>query len=289
MMQTAAVFAGAAVIKVDLPPPDAETLPGVPWGAVEAFPTPAYWTYQVIARRICGTPIRYRLGSTLAEEVAACLLGGHGIPANVGVAAFQNLRSRGALQGAPTETQLMDLLSEPLAIEGRQVRYRFARQKARYLSAALSRLSEEDPPLTNGRALRDWLIQLPGIGFKTASWVARNWLDADDVAILDIHILRAGALARFFDEDLSVERNYLELEERFLRFSKAIGVRPSELDAVMWHEMMSSPRTITQLMGGNRSGVRPRSSTMTPVSDMPSVRRRAHKGSTDPRQARLVE
>lgn len=289
MMQTAAVFTGAAVIKVDLPPPEAEALPGVPWGAVEAFPTPAYWTYQVIARRICGTPIRYRLGSTLAEEVAACLLGGHGIPAAIGVAAFHKLRSRGILQGAPTEDELVGLLSEPLDIDGRQVRYRFARQKARYLSAALARLSAEEPPLTSGRALRDWLTQLPGVGFKTASWVARNWLDADDVAILDIHILRAGALAHFFDEALSVERNYLELEDRFLRFSNAIGVRPSELDAVMWHEMMSSPRTITQLMGGSRSGVRPSASTMAPVSDLPLVRRRSHKGSTDPRQARLIE
>ena len=289
MMQTAAVFTGAAVIKVDLPPPDAETLPGVPWGAVEAFPTPAYWTYQVIARRICGTPIRYRLGSTLAEEVAACLLGGHGIPAAVGVAAFQKLRSCGALQGTPTEAQIGELLSEPLDIDGRHIRYRFARQKARYLSAALARLSVEQPPLTSGRALRDWLIQLPGVGFKTASWVARNWLDADDGAILDIHILRAGALARFFDEDMSVERNYLELEERFLRFSKAIGVRASELDAVMWHEMMSSPRTITQLMGGSRNGVRLSETAMAPVSDLPLVRRRPHKGRSDPRQARLIE
>ena len=87
MMQTAVAFTGAAVIKVDLRPPDTETLPGVSRGAVEAFPTPAYWTYQVIARRICGTPVRYRLGRNLAEEVAACLLGGHGIPAAVGVSA----------------------------------------------------------------------------------------------------------------------------------------------------------------------------------------------------------
>ena len=62
---------------------------------------------------------------------------------------------------------------------------------------------------------------------KTASWVARNWLNADDIAILDIHILRAKALARFFDENLTVERNDLELEEQFLRFAQAIGVRPS--------------------------------------------------------------
>lgn len=289
MTQSAAVLAGPVIVKVDLPPPDSDALPGVPWGAIEAFPSPAYWTYQVIARRVCGTQLRHRLGSSLAEEVAACLLGGHGIPASIGIAAFQKLRSHGVLDGKATESELFGLLSEPLDIDGRKIRYRFARQKARYLSVALSRLALELPPLTNGRALRDWLVQLPGIGFKTASWVARNWLDADDVAILDIHILRAGALARFFQEELTVERNYLELEEQFLRFSQAIGVRPSELDAVMWHEMMSSPRTVTQLMGGSRSGVRLKLPAGKPLSALSSTRRRSHKGCSDARQARLIE
>jgi N-glycosylase/DNA lyase len=289
MTQSAAVFAGAAVIQVDLPAADTDTLPGVPWGAIEAFPSPAYWTYQVIARRVCGTPTRHRLGASLAEEVGACLLGGHGIPANVGLAAFRMLQSLGAFAGAPTESELFELLSKPLNVDGRQIRYRFARQKARYLSKALGRLAIEKPPLSSGRALRDWLMQLPGIGFKTASWVARNWMDADDVAILDIHILRAGALARFFDENLTVERNYLQLEAQFLRFAEAIGVRPSELDAVMWFEMMSSPRTITQLMGGNRSGVRPQLSAERSAARSPSGRGRSHKSRADTHQARLID
>lgn len=112
-------------------------------------------------------------------------------------------------------------------VGGRFVRYRFAKQKARYLAAALQKLSTEHPPLSSGRALRDWLLDVPGIGYKTASWVARNWLDADDVAILDIHILRAGLLGKFFESNLTVERHYLQLEEQFIRFSKGLGVRAS--------------------------------------------------------------
>jgi endonuclease III len=41
-------------------------------------------------------------------------------------------------------------------------------------------------------------MSLPGIGPKTASWIARNWLDADDVAILDIHIMRVGQVIGLF-------------------------------------------------------------------------------------------
>lgn len=60
MKQTAAVFVGRAAIQVELPPIEAEVLPGVAWGAIEAFPSPAYWTYQVLARRLIAQPVRYR-------------------------------------------------------------------------------------------------------------------------------------------------------------------------------------------------------------------------------------
>lgn len=249
-MQLGAIFMDQVVFNVELPQAEAEVLPGVPWGSMEAFPTPAYWAYQVYARRLTGNRINYKLGDTLKEEVGACLLGGHGIPANVGIAAFHHVKARGAFgEKPPKEEILFEWLQEPIALDGRLVRYRFAKQKARYLSAALQKLSAERPPLSSGKELRDWLLDIPGIGYKTASWVARNWLDADDVAILDIHILRAGLLGKFFEDNLTVERNYLELEEQFIRFSKGLGVRASELDALMWLEMMSSPSTVHSIMG----------------------------------------
>lgn len=249
-MQLGAIFMEQVVFNVELPKAEAEVIPGVQWGAMEAFLTPAYWAYQVYARRLTGNRINYKLGVTLKEEVGACLLGGHGIPANVGIAAFHHVKGHGAFdEHPPSEDTLHKWLSEPLAIDGRQVRYRFAKQKARYLSAALQKLSVERPPLATGKELRDWLLEIPGIGYKTASWVARNWLDADDVAILDIHILRAGLLGKFFESNLTVERNYLELEDQFIRFSKGLGVRASELDALMWLEMMSSPATVHSIMG----------------------------------------
>ncbi|WP_339496113.1 MULTISPECIES: 8-oxoguanine DNA glycosylase [Pseudomonas] len=249
-MQLGAIFMDHVVFNVELPTPDTEVIPGVPWGAIEAFPTPAYWAYQVYARRLQGERINYKLGATLKEEVGACLLGGHGIPASVGLAAFQHVKTRGAFgDQPPSEDMLLEWLKEPIAVEGRTVRYRFAKQKARYLAAALQKLATECAPLSTGRALRDWLLDVPGIGYKTASWVARNWLDADDVAILDIHILRAGLLGKFFEQSLTVERHYLELEEQFIHFSKGLGVRASELDALIWLEMMSSSATVHNIMG----------------------------------------
>lgn len=262
-MQLGAIFVDQVVFNVELPKADAEVIPGVKWGAIEAFPSPAYWAYQVYARRLTGDRINYKLGESLKEEVGACLLGGHGIPSSVGLAAFHHVKERGAFgDQPPSEEALLGWLQEPLAVDGRLVKYRFAKQKSRYLYAALQKLSAESPPLASGKALRDWLLDIPGVGYKTASWIARNWLDADDVAILDIHILRAGLLGQFFESNLTVERNYLELEEQFIRFSKGLGVRASELDALMWLEMMSSLATVHSIMGlghhGSQSVVRGR-------------------------------
>lgn len=254
-MQQASVCSGTISICVELPPADREVLPGVCWGAIEAFSTPAHWAYQVLARRIESRVIRYRLGNSLREEVGACLLGGHGIPASVGVAAFEQLRAKGAFNGKRrSEAMIYAWLSEPLAVDGRTVRYRFARQKAGYLAAALRKLDGACLPESSGRALRDALLAFPGVGYKTASWIARNWLDADDVAILDIHILRAGVVGGFLDPELTVERHYRELEEQFLSFSRGLGVRPSELDSVIWLEMASAPRSVQSVLSGLPEG-----------------------------------
>jgi N-glycosylase/DNA lyase len=272
-MQTAAILGPVGPMQLELPSAYEQLLPGVSWGRVEAFPTPAYWAYQVMANRVLGGPPEYKLGKSLTHEVAACLLGGYGIPAAVGIAAFERLRDAGALTGSPSEQELLELLQAPIQVHGRAVHYRFARQKARYLSESLSRLSVSVPPVSSGRALRDWLLQLSGIGHKTASWITRNWLRADDVAILDIHILRVGAAIGLFPANLTVERNYFLLEELFLSLSQRMGVRASELDAVIWYEMARSPLS-TQVLLGNK---------------MPSPKTRATKQRhADPAQASLL-
>lgn len=247
MSQVGTLFLERAVVQFELPDANDEVLPGLRWGALEAFPTPAYWTYQVLARRVLAGPPTHRLGKTLAEEVVACLLGGYGIPASVGLAAFEQLKSQGLLDNTPTASAVRASLHQPLIVRGRTVHYRFASRKAVFVAAALRVLATDTPPQEDGRRLRDWLLQIEGIGYKTASWIARNWLDADDVAILDVHLKRAGALGGFLNGALR-SANYLELEEQFLRFSHALGVRPSELDAVIWHEMMSSPKTVKRLL-----------------------------------------
>ena len=120
-----------------LPPGAEEVMPGVIWGPPDELFTPSFWKYQSEAQIYRNRYSSHRLGDTLLEEIAVCLLGGYGIPAEMGLAAFERLKDHEVLQGTATETQMFQLLSEPFNMAGRLRQYRFAAQKARYLSRAL--------------------------------------------------------------------------------------------------------------------------------------------------------
>ena len=222
---------------LEVPGPEEEVIAGVKWGRFDHFFTPAYWFSQVWYQRSSSSSVVYRLGDTLAEEVAACLLGGHGLSAEVGLAAFDRLKSRGFLVKACAQEEICAALMEPLVIRGRPVRYRFPKQRSQFVAEALNRLGREAAPLSDDMAFRDWLLTFTGIGPKTASWITRNFLDSDNVAILDIHIFRAGLLAGLFRPNQTVEKHYSLLENRLLDFSQALGVRLSVLDTLMWCQM----------------------------------------------------
>jgi N-glycosylase/DNA lyase len=217
--------------------PDAEVIPGVKWGRPEWVPSAAYWA--AMSEIADGSDDFVCTEATLKEQVGFCLLGGFGITAEMNHAIFDRLDAEGIFrpQNIPTAAEIECLLREPVNVEGRLKRYRFPNQRSSRLATAL-RLIEENPPTPDDpRRFRDQLIKIPGIGPKTASWITRNWLGSNEVAILDIHIIRAGILIGLFDRRQTVPKDYDAMEARFLAFAAALNVRPSLLDAIMWREM----------------------------------------------------
>ncbi|WP_431265936.1 hypothetical protein ACQ859_11755 [Roseateles chitinivorans] len=245
MTQIVALVSRHGSLQRELPDPHHLLLTGVRWGAVEEFPTPAYWTQQALARRLDrpGAALPVASGRSLAEEVGASLLGGPGIPAAVGLAAFARVRERGAfVQPGVCELTLTAWLSEPLEVEGKVLGFRFAAQKAKHLAAVMPALLSA-PDFEAGQDVRNWLMELPGVGPKSASAIVRGWLASEDVALLDVHLLRVGQVIGLFSRKLTVERHYLEAEARLLKLCAAMDVRPSELEAVVAAEMIRSPET----------------------------------------------
>lgn len=229
---------GGVLKTLVLPGPDVRLGDGpLVWGDASTPLTPAYWRAQTWMWSI-EEPDHFRLGRTLEEELLACMLGGYGIPAEVGLAAYRRLGR--AMRRTPDVLRdplaVQGMLSAPLDVDGRAVRYRFASQKAGYIASAFRDLPRLDRGAAD-RELRDQLTTLRGVGPKTASWVVRNLRSSDEVAILDVHILRAGSALGIFDPEHRVERHYPRMESAYLSFARGISAPASLLDSVIWMTM----------------------------------------------------
>jgi thermostable 8-oxoguanine DNA glycosylase len=173
----------------------------------------------------------------LVEEIAVCILGGFGLPFELGLAAFCAVRNELLrVTSTPSAANIEAVLSEPLLVGSASRRYRFPRQRAQRLAAALTFVNGADLDDMTAVELRDWLLDAPGIGPKTASWIVRNQRATDEVAVLDVHVMRAGVRAGVFPEDATVQRHYLALEELFLGWAAEGDVSAADLDAVIWAE-----------------------------------------------------
>jgi N-glycosylase/DNA lyase len=208
------------------------------WGHSWQLGTAAYWvesTRDFVRHR--GPGHVHRLGTDLREEVAACILGGFGMPYETALAAFEAVRTELLVSSrTPTAAEIERVLRVPRNVNGAPRHYRFPRQRAQRLAGAFQFVERAQPESFTSRQLRDWLLDAPGIGLKTASWIVRNLRNADDVAILDVHLLRAGKLAGVFPRDADVARDYRVLEQLFVAWAKHGQVSAGDLDAVIWSE-----------------------------------------------------
>ena len=123
-------------------------------------------------------------------------------------------------------------------------RVRFPNSKASYLIAARkafknsrgfdvkSKIDEGNIPKT-----REWFVKnIKGLGYKEASHFLRNIGLGDNIAILDIHILRNLEKYRVIKEiPSSISRKiYLNIENKVRVFSQNIGIALPELDLLFW-------------------------------------------------------
>jgi thermostable 8-oxoguanine DNA glycosylase len=239
---------GDSARQVSLPPAECEIFEGVRWGRADAIDTPAYWALRCMAEEAALHGFVSESGSLL-EEIGFCLLGGFGITAELNLAAFDRLRGARVFEETfePSEDYIRSLLSRPLKVGSSDQRYRFPNQRARRLAAMRRRVRNVDLGQLPQTTLYDFLRRLDGIGPKTAAWIIRNHYDSDEVAILDVHVVRACSRLGVFPSKISLPRDYIALESRFLAFARALHVRPAVLDAVMWTEMRNESRSRPRL------------------------------------------
>lgn len=218
-----------------------ELLPGIKWGNYAQLYTPAFWKVQYILSDFSDNIDSHRLAPTIIEEIVMCILGGYGIPSEVGLIAFDCLKNKNLIKQNVSFESIYEILSRPIQVnDSKQIRYRFYNQKTKYIHNFLNRTDLDSIPQNHDIELRNWLLSIDGIGLKTASWITRNWLKSDKVAIIDIHLLRAGKLTGFFSGiDVS---DYLKLEKEYLKFCDALQVLASNMDAIIWRYMKKNTK-----------------------------------------------
>jgi thermostable 8-oxoguanine DNA glycosylase len=241
-----------SIIEKYLPDQDIELMPGIKWGHYCQLYTPAFWKFMYLSYGSQNDLNHHRLGSNIVEEVVACLLGGYGMPSELGLAAFKRLKEDSLINQGVEFHIIRKALSSPFEMEDGSIkRYRFYNQKSKYIYRFLKRDDLSSVLIHDDISFRNWLLTIDGIGFKTASWITRNWLQSENVAILDIHILRAGRIAGFFAETYDVTRKYLDLESNYIGFCKALEVRPSNMDAIIWNYMKKTNKLALQVLSNS--------------------------------------
>lgn len=183
----------------------------------------------------------------LRRELLFCLLGGYGVTFETSRSALQVVDEFDVF--APTHdaddlyvglvAALDEPRFEPVRKDGSLRRYRFPRRKAGLICRARSwvlqagTLSEHLAALTCERERRAWLINCPGLGPKSASWLLRNTGWAHELAILDVHVLRAMAEAGVLLDGYSRE-DYEAVEQLFLEWCKQLEAAPAVFDFFLW-------------------------------------------------------
>jgi N-glycosylase/DNA lyase len=190
---------------------------------------------------------------TLWYELVACLLGS-GVRFEDAVCATRRLKRSGVLRSHDCgrslpqfEKRVAEVLVAPCTRnDGCIGRYRFPRRRAELVRMAASAIYSSGRSLRallknakDSRHAREVLVStVPGIGPKQASLFLRNVGFADDLAILDVHVLRylswmSGAtLGR--RPNMSNLRRYERHEKRLSHYAREANVAVGDMDVAVW-------------------------------------------------------
>ena len=199
----------------------------VPWGRHDEFGTAAYWVDQTI---VGGYADEYEAMDPLTAVVWGLLHGG-GIKAESGNAFLEPVMALLRQQPTPTVEAIEAVLRTPTGDVGR---YRFPHNRAVYIAAAVERL-RRDPPPDDPERLRRYLLDLHGIGSKTAALIVSGVTGGNAaVHINDIWLRRALIPVAVFRSEWQVDHDYNRFEDAFLQYARHGNVTPGALDWCIW-------------------------------------------------------
>ena len=215
--------------------------------------------HDPITQRLARQPGR-RDEKSLWLELAACILGSavsheHTQDAMVRLAGSPILQPGLPVEPDRLVEDISVALSRPLAIDGRTIaRYPYPNVRADLLVRAASHIYAAGGSLidllqggASPRDARRELVMVPGIGPKQASLFLRNIGQAEDLAVLDRHILRYMAWCGVADpmQRVTSLRQYETLEASVAVQAQRFGTTVAVWDLATWIVVRSLNGRIT--------------------------------------------
>lgn len=181
-------------------------------------------------------------------EFLFCLLGGFGITYEHNRSAAKIVAELEPFSESWDDGQLFEAVArtlscaqfEPRRRDGTLRRYRFPQRKALLFVNARRWVMENAPlderlqRLSSVKDRRNFLCSCPGIGPKTASWLMRNLGWAEEIAILDVHVVRALSEAGRIGQGVRLPRDYEAIENAFLEWCRELSAPPAAFDLFTW-------------------------------------------------------
>jgi len=119
---------------------------------------------------------------------------------------------------------------------------RFKYKKAEYVIEAVKKfdlVKNTIDKMKDEKMAREWLVKnIKGMGYKEASHFLRNTGKAENLAILDRHILKNMKKYGIINEipPHMNRKKYMEIEKRFIEFADYLEIPPLHLDFVLWYK-----------------------------------------------------
>ena len=217
-------------------------------GSTNDMPIDDAW--RIVADLYCAAiePHGYPASLELEAELLFCILGGFGVTYEHGRSATAIISGLDPFSDDWRDDELFDAVAltlmqpqfEPPRRDGSLRRYRFPRHKASTIVSARrwlrgnTTLGKRLHTMDSGKERRDLLSDCPGVGLKTASWMLRNLGLGAELAIIDIHVLRALSDSGRVSETARLPRDYELAENAFLEWCDELGAPPAAFDLFVW-------------------------------------------------------
>ena len=194
------------------------------------------------------TPAGVVRNEDIEDELLFCLLGGYGITEEHGRSAWLTVRQLEPFSEVWRDddlcTRIIATLElpqfEPRRADGSLRRYRFPKRKAAIIVKARGWVRSRKPLdecllyWDDPKDRRRILLGCPGLGLKSASWLLRNLGMGDELAVLDVHLVRALQDAKRIGNEIRLPRDYYAVEKAFLNWCHELNAPSAAFDLFIW-------------------------------------------------------